>query len=259
MAKVVANPTNARMMDQDEPMPDDDKLLDGIDDVILAINFEWRRKLKAIKATEQKLQLSENDKIRIGAEYNLFRNTKRLINLFKKTINAHLGKMPPAAVDLEEAILGAAMLETKDLNLYTKNEAGQFVSVIDKISAINQIRTFLKAEHFYSEAHQLIYKAIIDLGDDPVDMRTVVNQLRSNGNIEIVGGAHYIAELTAKVSSAANIQYHARVVIEFAMKRSLINMASELMLNAYDDTEDAFKLLDFAIEKTNHIDQWRRK
>lgn len=145
--------------------------------------------------------------------------------LLARDISESLGKLPPQALDLEEAVLGALMLEK---------------------GALNAVVEFLKPEHFYSEAHQEIFRSIIDLfkGSEPVDMRTVVNQLRKNGKIELVGGAYYIAELTAKVSSASNIEYHARVVIELAIKRDLIQIASQIHHDAYEDTTDVFELLD---------------
>jgi len=75
-------------------------------------------------------------------------------------------------------------------------------------------------------------------------MRTVVAQLRKNGKLEVVGGAYAIAELTSKVSSAANIEYHARIIIEMAIKRNLIEIASQVHHDAYEDTHDVFELLD---------------
>lgn len=145
--------------------------------------------------------------------------------LIPRDISESLGKLPPQALDLEEAVLGALMLE--------KN-------------ALNAVVEFLKAEHFYSDIHKEIYQAIIDLfkASEPVDMRTVVNQLRKSGKIELIGGAYVIAELTAKVSSAANIEYHARVIIEMAIKRELIQIASQIHHDAYEDTTDVFELLD---------------
>jgi replicative DNA helicase len=145
--------------------------------------------------------------------------------LVPRDISESLGKLPPQALDLEEAVLGALMLE--------KN-------------ALNAVVEFLKPEHFYSEVHKEIYAAIVELfkSSEPVDMRTVVNQLRKGGKIELVGGAYYIAELTAKVSSAANIEYHARVIIEMAIKRELIRIASQIHHDAYEDTTDVFELLD---------------
>ena len=146
-------------------------------------------------------------------------------NKFVRDISESLGKLPPQALDLEEAVLGALMLE--------KN-------------ALTAVVEFLRPDHFYSEQHKEIYTSIIDLfsASDPVDMRTVVAQLRKNGKLEIVGGAYYIAELTSKVSSAANIEYHARIIIEMAIKRDLIQIASQVHQDAYEDTTDVFELLD---------------
>lgn len=145
--------------------------------------------------------------------------------LIPRDISESLGKLPPQALDLEEAVLGALMLE--------KN-------------ALNAVVEFLKPEHFYSDIHKEIYSAILELfkNSEPVDMRTVVNELRKLGKIELTGGAYYIAELTAKVSSAANIEYHARVIIEMAIKRTLIEVASQIHHDAYEDTTDVFELLD---------------
>src|SRR3954463_10771901 len=135
--------------------------------------------------------------------------------LIPRDISESLGKLPPQALELEETVLGALMLE--------KN-------------ALNAVVEFLKPEHFYSDVHKEIYEAILELfkASEPVDMRTVVNQLRKHGKLELVGGAYVIAELTAKVSSAANIEYHARVIIEMAIKRTLIEVASQIHQDAYE-------------------------
>jgi replicative DNA helicase len=167
-----------------------------------------------------------------------FRLSSKSTKLIPRDISESLGKLPPQALELEEAVLGALMLEK---------------------SALNAVVEFLKPEHFYSESHREIYSSIIQLfkSSEPVDMRTVVNQLRKDGKIELVGGAYYIAELTSKVSSAANIEYHARVIIEMAIKRDLIQIASQVHQDAYEDTSDVFELLDkteqsiFAISDSN--------
>lgn len=149
----------------------------------------------------------------------------RTVRNIPREISDSLGKLPPQAPDLEEAILGALMLE--------KN-------------ALTSVVEFLRPEHFYREQHLEIYNAILDLfkSSEPVDMRTVVAQLRKNGKLELVGGAFYIAELTSRVSSAANIEYHARIIIELAIKRELIQISSSIQQEAYEDTNDVFELLD---------------
>lgn len=142
-------------------------------------------------------------------------------------LSNQLGKLPPQAVEIEEVVLGALMLERDALS-----------TVID----------ILKPASFYRDAHKLIYEAIVELfnNTEPVDIKTVVHQLRKTGNLDAVGGAYYIAGLTTKVNSAANIEYHARIISEQSIKRELIKISTELQQEAYEDTIDVFKLLDKA-------------
>jgi replicative DNA helicase len=135
------------------------------------------------------------------------------------------GKIPPQARDLEEAILGALMLEK------------------DALSAVIDI---LKPEIFYSEANQLIFKSIQKLFEisEPVDILTVTQQLRKMGSLEKVGGAMYISELTNRVGSAANIEYHARIIQQKYIMREMIRIAGEVERDAYEETTDVFDLLD---------------
>ena len=143
------------------------------------------------------------------------------------SLSEHLGKLPPQAVEIEEAVLGALMLERDALS-----------NVID----------ILHPESFYRDANQEIYSAIVDLFNDsqPIDIKTVTHQLRKAGKLELIGGAHYVAELTTKVNSAANVEYHARIIAEQSIKRELIRISSEIQKDAYEDTTDVFKLLDHA-------------
>ena len=136
-----------------------------------------------------------------------------------------IGKVPPQALELEEAVLGALMLEK------------------DALSAVVDI---LKPGSFYKEGHAAIYQAILDLFNDsqPVDLLTVTNQLRKDGTLELAGGAYAVTNLTTKVNSAANVEYHARIITEMAIKRELIRVASEIHHDAYEDTTDVFELLD---------------
>lgn len=145
--------------------------------------------------------------------------------LLKSDLAESLGRIPPQAVELEEAVLGALMLERDALT-----------TVID----------ILKPETFYRDSHQEIYRAILELFNrsEPVDILTVTSQLRKTGKLEIAGGAFYITELTTKVNSAANIEYHARIITEKAIKRELIRIASEIHRDAFEDTVDVFELLD---------------
>lgn len=134
-------------------------------------------------------------------------------------------KLPPQALELEESILGSVMLER---------------------DAIPVVADILTPEDFYSDRNRVIWQAVIELfqNDRPVDMRTVVEQLRSSKTIETAGGAVRIAEITSAVSSAANIEYHARVVVEKSIMRNLIIEASTIHQQAYDEGADVFVLLD---------------
>ena len=137
----------------------------------------------------------------------------------------YLGKVPPQAIELEEAVLGALMLE-KD--------------------ALTNVIDILKVESFYKESHKVIFQAILDLFTEsqPIDLLTVTSQLRKNGALEVAGGAFYVTELTSKVASAANIEYHARIITEQSIKRELIRIASTIQKDAFEDTTDVFELLD---------------
>tara|TARA_X000000950_G_scaffold44177_1_gene49931 strand:+ start:7502 stop:8983 length:1482 start_codon:yes stop_codon:yes gene_type:complete len=139
--------------------------------------------------------------------------------------NLDLGKLPPQALDLEESVLGALMLE-KD--------------------ALTDVIDILKPENFYKDANKEIYKSIIDLFNEsePVDLLTVTSQLKKNGKLEYVGGSYYVTQLTTRVNSASNIEYHARIILEQSIKRQLIEVSGEVQKDAYEDTTDVFDLLD---------------
>jgi len=148
------------------------------------------------------------------------------------------GRIPPQATDLEEAVLGAIMLEK------------------DALTAVIDI---VKPDAFYKEAHKIIFNAITQLFNksEPVDILTVVNQLKSNGELDLIGGAYYISQLTNRVASSANVEYHARIILQKHIQRELIRVSSEIIKDAYEDTTDVFDLLDraeknlFAVSESN--------
>jgi replicative DNA helicase len=140
---------------------------------------------------------------------------------------AEQGKIPPQATDLEEAVLGALMLEK------------------DAVSAVIDILT---PKVFYKDAHQRIFTAISNLfgKSEPIDILTVTNELKSSGELEMVGGPYYITMLTSRIASAANVEYHARIILQKHIQRDLIHISSEIIKEAYEDTTDVFSLLDKA-------------
>lgn len=141
------------------------------------------------------------------------------------------GKVSPQARDLEEAVLGAIMLE-----------AGAF----DLVAGI-----FPSEEVFYIESHRKIYQAMtmLSLSTMPLDLLTVVEQLRRNGDLDSVGGPYYVSQLTNSVVSSANVEAHARIVYQKYVQRELIRVSSEILQEAYEDTTDAFDLMDHAEAK----------
>lgn len=147
------------------------------------------------------------------------------VNHWFETYQKETGKIPPQAIEMEEAVLGALMIE-KD--------------------ALTNVIEILQPNSFYREANQRVYKSILTLfaKSEPIDLLTVTQQLRTTGELEFCGGAHYLAKLTSKVNSAANIEYHARIISQASIKRDLIQVASSILRDAYEDTHDVFELMD---------------
>ena len=151
-------------------------------------------------------------------------------------IMSETGKLPPNDTELEEAVLGALMLE-KD--------------------AYTVICDILKPESFYDARNQKIYEAVQTLGamQRPIDMLTVTEQLRLNGTLQEVGGALRISELTGRVSSAANVEYHARIVAQKYLARELISFCSGVLEKSFDESNDVDDLLQEAEGKLFEITQ----
>ena len=148
----------------------------------------------------------------------------------------HGGRIPPRDNDLEEAVLGALMLE-KD--------------------AYTVVCDILKPESFYDPANQKIYAAIQTLGaaQQSIDMLTVTERLRLNGDLEGAGGALRISELTSKVASGAHVEFHARIVAQKYLARELIRFASQIEAQAFDESYDVDDLLQEAEGKLFEISQ----
>ena len=142
------------------------------------------------------------------------------------------GQLPPQSPDIEQAVLGAVMLQAKSLR---------------------EVEDLLTPAMFYVDAHRVIYSVIRELSGagSPVDTLTVCDRLRKDGALETVGGAFYISQLTNKVGSGANVAHHARILVEDHIARELIRIGADLQRNGYD-APDAFDLLDSAsVQITN--------
>jgi replicative DNA helicase len=137
------------------------------------------------------------------------------------------GKVMPQAIPLEEAVLGAVMLD-KD----------GFPSIIE----------ILRSETFYLPAHQEIFNVMSTLfgKSQPIDLLTVHEALKKNGKLEEIGGISYLMQLTNKVASAANIEFHARIIAQKFIQRELINVSTRIIKDAYEDAKDVLDLLDEA-------------
>ncbi len=150
------------------------------------------------------------------------------------------GRVPPQAVDLEEAVLGALL--------------------IDK-NALSKIVDILHDAAFYNEKHQHIFKSVVRLfgENQPVDILTVASDLRKEGLMKQAGGEVYLAQLSQKVSSAAHIEYHARIIIQKHIQRELIRISSEIIESAFDETTDVLELLDSSEQKLFEVAQGNLK
>lgn len=141
-----------------------------------------------------------------------------------RKVNNNSIHMQPQAVDIEKMVLGALMVDK------------------DAFSIISEI---LHPETFYEPRSQKIYKAIqtLSLNEDPVDIMTVVEELKREGTLDDIGGAGYILELSERVASSAHIEYHAKILAQKYLARQLISFASVIETKAFDETVDVDELM----------------
>lgn len=145
----------------------------------------------------------------------------------QSTAGLEHGKVPPNATDLEEAVLGALMLES---------------------DALNDVVEILKPESFYKIEHKKIFEAITDLfsKSQPIDILTVTSWLKQDGSLDLVGGPYFVSQLTDRVASSANAEFHARIIAQKFIQRELIRVSGETYHEAFDETTDVLDLLDKA-------------
>lgn len=155
------------------------------------------------------------------------RNPVKSSNAILAQVSAEVGKLPPQALDVEEAVLGALLIEK---------------------SAIIDVMDILKPECFYRDDHQKIFTVIRDLAsqDKPIDILTVAESLRSQTLLDEVGGALYLTQLTNKVASAAHVDFHARILAQKYIQRELIRATNDIQAKAFDSTVDVDDLIDYS-------------
>ena len=165
------------------------------------------------------------------------KNRKQNITL-EKIIPADV--KPPAAPEIEASVLGAMMIEKE---------------------AVPKAIELLSPESFYLKEHRLIFEAMASLFDasEPIDTVTLYEELKKREQLEEVGGAVYISKLSQNISSAANIEYHAKIILEKQILRGLITSSHEIARAAYEGTEDAFDILDEAERKIFEITETHLK
>ena len=161
----------------------------------------------------------------MAKEYNpSARNRAKYENMDESLV---AGVVPPQAVELEEAVLGALMLER---------------------DSIIGVQEYLRDEAFYTEEHKIIYRAIVSLAMElkPIDLYTVTERLKSRKELKKVGGAPYLVQLTQRVGSAANVEFHAKIIAQKYVQRELIRSATEIQRRSYDEEQDVTELIGFA-------------
>ena len=151
-------------------------------------------------------------------------------------INLEKGKIPPQAIDLEEVVLGAMMIDKK---------------------GVDEVIDILSPDAFYKEAHKHIFEAIVTLFNDtqPIDLLTVSAQLKKEAKLDLAGGDFYLIQLTQKISSSAHIEFHSRIILQKYIQRSLIKISNEIIEESYDESTDVFDLLDKAESKLYEVTQ----
>ena len=157
-----------------------------------------------------------------------YQRRKDSVNL--DTLGLEMGNKPPQALDVEEAVIGALLIEP---------------------SCVDDAVEELTPSTFYSEKHRMIYQAIVSLVNEhsSVDLLTVSQRLREQGNYEIVGGAEALALLSQKVGAAAHIEYYIKILKQKCIQRELITASYDILKNSYDESVNVDQLIDMAQTK----------
>ena len=143
----------------------------------------------------------------------------------KAVIGLIEGRIPPQCVEIESQVIGAMLLDRE---------------------AIPVVVEILDEDSFHADYHRKIFQAVMAMFErsEPVDIITLSEELRKRGHLETVGGGTYLAQLTTEVSNAANVEHHAKIVLEAAIRRKIISTASGIIQRSYDRSEDTFDLVD---------------
>lgn len=159
--------------------------------------------------------------------------SKRKSRITNPTPYSGLGKLPPQATDVEEVILGALLL----------------------VKVPQTVFSSLRAEFFYKDNHRIIYEAVAQLRIEkvPIDHLTVTAKLRKRGELEMIGGAYYLTELTSRIAGSANIEFHIRIIHEKYLQREIIRIGTESIQGMYDDTGDPFEQMVYILKQISDL------
>ena len=181
--------------------------------------------------TQTRINISEE-----GSAYPLEKMTTRerpLRTSGRKMVESS-GRIPPQATEVEQSVLGAMLIEQ---------------------SAIARAVEILPEDSFYLSKHKVIFRAILSLFErgNPVDLITLTEELKRRGTLDDIGGPYYLTELSTRIDTAANIEFHSRIIAEKSLLRRLIETMTGLVGKAYDPSSDAFELLDESEREIFHI------
>lgn len=168
------------------------------------------------------------------------KTTYQTKNLQKsQVISLEKGKIPPQAIDLEEVVIGAAIID--------KTAIAEVVEILGQIPEV-----------FYKDQHRHIYEAMLQMYDESesIDILTLCQKLKTRNKLELIGGEFYLISLTQRVSSSAHIERHCRIIMQMYVKRQSIKVASEIIENAYEDATDIFDLLEDSQRSLDDTAQW---
>lgn len=202
------------------------------------VDYGLRRMERKIEIIERKSDVSDRDKIEVGKTLEFIKAVKELKGAYKKTLDAGLGKLPPQDLELESAILGAIILESKSVG-------------------VKKILEYLMPPHFYLDVNRKIYETVLNLHQSnvPADLRMIISELKHRGLLDVCGGPSYVMHLTTLVSSSSAIEYRCRYLIELSIKRELILMAGQLLHDSYSDGTDCFELIAGVKDKLSEIER----
>ena len=145
-------------------------------------------------------------------------------------LDVSLQKLPPQNIEAEQSVLGAILIDN---------------------SAMNKVLEILGANDFYRENHRLIFSSMIELYEKnhPIDLVTITDHLRNKGELEMVGGATYLASLVNTIPTSANVRHYSKIVHEKALLRNLIEASTEIVSLGYEGTREVENLLDYAEQR----------